>query len=171
MPTTWIIDAYNFIRTSRRFAGWEAEAPTEGREAALEWLGEFASLTGESLWLVFDAYSRLENERDETQRHGLKIIESRGAYTADEEIIELAGQKGEGAIVISSDREVLDGAIQAGASILSSQEFEREVAKVLAVQNSDFEADDFDTKSRRKGQAFRPPKEKKKAYLRLKRLQ
>lgn len=170
MATVWIIDGYNFIRTSQRFAGWEAEAPQTGRQAALEWLGEFAQLTGESLWVVLDAYSRLENHRGEKHFLGLKVMESRGAYTADEEIVELAQERGEGAIVVSSDRQVLAGAIKAGASVLTSQEFEREVSRILRAQEVE---EDF-RKSRSpkgKGMAFRPPKEKQKAYQRLKRFQ
>lgn len=165
MATYWIIDAYNFIRTSRRFALLEAEAPEEGKQAALAWLQDFATLTGEKTWLVFDAYSRLAKERDESWQKGLKIIQSRGAYTADEEISELAKTYQDSAIVVSSDREVQQNAVRAGASILSSQEFEREVAKVLKSLRGER---DFDERpSSKKGQAFRPPKEKKKAYQRF----
>lgn len=171
MPTTWLIDGYNFIRTSKRFGGWEAESPQEGREAALRWLGEFAQLTEEVLWVIFDAYSRLAKERANKNQYGLQIIESRGSYTADEEIVELARERGESAIVISSDREVLENAKKAGAGILTSQEFEREVAKILTVQNNLFQEEHFYSNHRNKGTAFRPPKEKKKAYQRLRRYQ
>lgn len=173
MASIWIIDGYNFIRCSRRFSAWEAEAPEEGRDAALAWLGEFAGWSGEEIWVVFDHYSSLERERRELNTHGLKILLSRGSYTADEEILTLVRDMGERAIVISSDREVQRGSRSAGASILSSQEFERELAPIIQRihRESGWEEED---------EAPLPPKgksgpkvsgEKKKAILKLRKYQ
>jgi len=76
---------------------------------------------------------------------------------------------GERAIVVSSDREVQQGALRHGATILSSQEFEREVAKVLRrLRGDESEAfSDFESS----GAAFKVPKEKKKAYAKLRKYQ
>src|SRR5215813_6090330 len=131
MASLWIIDAYNFIRQSRRFSALEAEQGSLGRSAALRWLGDFSLRTGERVCVVFDAYSGLQREPLESHVHGLTVLASRGGYTADEEIIALAKEKGQAAVVVSSDREVLDAAMKAGVSVLKSEEFEREVAKIL----------------------------------------
>lgn len=170
MPTLWIIDGYNFIRTSRRFSELEAEHGAKGRRAALLWLAEFQERTGERVCVVFDAYSRLENVMKEENLHGVQILASRGGYTADEEIIAMARERGQAAVVVSSDRVIMEAAIKAGASILKSEEFEREVAKILEEEAPDEET----LRSRRrpgKGEAFRPPKEKKKALALLKKYQ
>ncbi len=169
MASIWLIDGYNFIRCSRRFEEWEAKDPEAGKAAALKWLGEFAQSTGEILWVVFDHYSSLERERTESKAYGLKVILSRGAYTADEEIVAMVQDLGERAIVISSDKEVLSGARRNGASILSSQEFEREVAKVLQALSG--EREDLTPWPETTGRAFKPPKEKKKAYQKLRKYQ
>ena len=170
MATLWIIDGYNFIRQSRRFAELEAENGPRGRQAALAWLGEFVTKTGERVSVVFDAYSRLENQIHETKIFGLNILASRGGYTADEEIITMAKARGEAAVVISSDRMILDAAIKAGSSVLKSDEFERELAKILEGPLPD----ESTRRARRrpgKGDAFRPTKEKKKALALLKKYQ
>lgn len=170
MATLWIIDGYNFIRQSRRFAELEARNGARGKEAALRWLGDFGFKTGERVCVVFDAYSRLENEMKEDRLHGLRVLASRGGYTADEEIIAMAREKGAAAVVVSSDRAIQEAAVKAGASILKSDEFEREVAKILEGEAPDEEA----LRARRrpgKGDAFRPPKEKKKALALLKKYQ
>lgn len=159
MPSLWIIDGYNFIRQSRRFSEWEAERPAEGRRAALRWLADFAAATGERVSVVFDAYSGFHREPIEEGFQGLQVLRSRGGYTADEEIIALSQQKGQGAIVVTSDKEILRAAMKAGASILDSREFEREVAAILERKGDR----DDDGMSRHRGDAFKPPKEKKKA--------
>ncbi len=171
MSTIWIVDGYNFIRQSFRFSDLEARNGPKGRAAALRWLGHFGERTGEKVWVVFDAYSGLHDQMLREQIHGLTVLASRGGYTADEEIIALAREKGEAAVVVSSDKMILEAAVKARASILKSQEFEREVAKIL--EGSDFEDEAEKRAARRpgKGQAFRPPKEKKKALALLKKYQ
>lgn len=168
MATRWIIDGYNFIRSSRRFAEWEAEEPQAGRRAALEWLGDFSQMTGQGVTVVFDAYSGVERTLKENSAFGITVLESRGSYTADEEILALAQALGERAVVVSSDREVQTGALRAGCSILTSQEFERELAKIFWAHDRDEGEDPEDTP---RGRAFRPPKEKKKAYQLLRKFQ
>lgn len=173
MASVWIIDGYNFIRCSRRFSAWEAEAPEEGRDAALAWLGEFAGWSGEELWVVLDHYSSLERERRELSAHGLKVLLSRGSYTADEEILALVQEMGERAIVISSDREVQRGARSAGATILSSPEFERELAPILQrIHRESGEGDEDLTPLPPRGKSGpKVPREKKKAILKLRKYQ
>lgn len=170
MATLWIIDGYNFIRQSQRFSELEAKDGPRGKSAALRWLGEFRKRTGERVCVVFDAYSRLENALKEEHLHGVQVLSSRGGYTADEEIIAMAQEKMQAAVVVSSDRMILEAAVKAGAAILKSDEFEREVAKILGGEVPDEEAQ----RARRrpsKGDAFRPPKEKKKALALLKKYQ
>lgn len=171
MSTTWIIDGYNFIRQSRRFSEIEAQSGARGRNAALRWLGQFGSQTGERIWIVFDAYSGLHEQMLREKIYGLTVLASRGGYTADEEIIALAREKGEAAVVISSDKMILEAAVKARASILKSDEFEREVAKILEGPDLEDEADERAARRPGKGPAFRPPKEKKKALALLKKYQ
>lgn len=170
MATLWIIDGYNFIRQSRRFAEIEAREHAKGEMLAIEYLAKFSKVTEQGLVVVFDNYSSLNQVPKEEQIAGIKILRSRGGYTADEEIIELAEQYGEGCIVISSDRAILEASIRSKASILTSGEFERELSKIfdsIGVEN-DREAP---RRQNKQGRAFTPPKEKKKAYNILKRFQ
>lgn len=169
MPTLWIIDGYNFIRQSRRFAEQEARNGAKGRESALAWLGRFQDTTGERVRVVFDAYSGLEREPTVGQKFGVEVWLSRGGYTADEEIVALAENMREACIVVSSDRAVLAGSIRGGASIIHSDEFEREVGKILDRGFADEEEEE--NGGRIKGRAYHPPKEKKKAYLLLRKYQ
>jgi len=171
MPTLWIIDGYNFIRQSSRFSEIEAENGAKGRKLALAWLARFGDETGERVRVVFDAYSSLRSDLKVEPFSGIEVYLSRGSYTADEEIIQMAQEKGESAVVVSSDRMIQDAAVKAGASILKSDEFEREVGKILDGPN-DWD-EDLGSKGRKpgKGNAFRPPKEKKKAFALLKKYQ
>jgi uncharacterized protein YaiI (UPF0178 family) len=107
-----------------------------------------------------------------SQVAGLTVLVSRGGYTADEEIIAMAREKGEAAVVVTSDRMILEAAVKAGASVLHSDEFERELGKILD-GNPSGEEEETQRARRRpgKGNAFRPPKEKKKALALLKKYQ
>src|SRR4030095_10270328 len=168
MASLWIIDGYNFIRQSRRFSEWEAKAPGEGRGAPLRGLADFAAATRERVSVIFDAYSGLHRDPIAESFQGIQVVRSRGGYTADEEIIALAQEKGEGVIIVSSDKEILKTAVQAGASILEAREFEREAGKIL--QQGGGRGDD-NASIRRKGNPFQPPKEKKKAFAILRKYQ
>ncbi|HKY62836.1 MAG TPA: NYN domain-containing protein [bacterium] len=171
MSKTWIVDGYNFIRQSPRFSELEIRDGDQGRAAALRWLGRFGQRTGEKVWVVFDAYSGLHSQMQKERIHGLTVWASRGGYTADEEIIALAREMRDAAVVISSDRMIQEAAVKAGASILKSQEFEREVAKILEGPAFEDEAEERAARRPGRGQAFRPPKEKKKALALLKKYQ
>jgi len=171
MATLWIIDGYNFIRQSRRFAELEAKHGQRGKDAALAWLGEFSAETGERVCVVFDAYSGLHREMQSSHPHGLSVLASRGGYTADEEIIAMVRERGEAAIVVSSDRMIVDAAVKAGASVLKSEEFEREVGKILEHEGPEDEASLRARRKPGKGNAFQAPKEKKKALALLKKYQ
>ncbi len=170
MASLWIIDGYNFIRVSRRFSAWEGEAPEAGREAALRWLGEFSQLTGQEVCVILDAYGGVHQKMKQRRAFGIEILESRGGYTADEEILNQAKILGERAIVISSDREVLQGAIRAGCSVLSSQEFENEVEKIRRHFRENAHNFPGATPSP-PPRSVTPPKEKKKAFQILRKYQ
>ncbi len=168
MSTLWIIDGYNFIRQSKRFSEREAQNTEQGKKAALQWLGRFAERTGERVCVIFDAYTGVHREMLEQHSFGVQVLASRGGYTADEEIVAMAKEKGQAAVVISSDKAILNGAIKAGTSVLTSGEFEREVGKIL--DNEQGEAE-LPRRSHTKGTAFQAPKEKKKAYFLLRKYQ
>ncbi len=170
MASLWIIDGYNFIRVSRRFSAWEGESPEAGREAALSWLGEFSQLTGQEVCVILDAYGGLNREMKQRRAFGIEILESRGGYTADEEILQRAKLLGERAIVISSDREVFQGAIRAGCSVLNSQEFESEVEKIFRRFRENPRNFPQDA-APRPLRGNTPPKEKKKAFQILRKYQ
>ena len=167
MASLWIIDGYNLLRQSPRFSDLETKDESKAKQAMLRWLDKFSAQTGEQVVVVFDAYSDIRKEFLETQVGAVKVLFSRGAYTADEEIIAMARDKGEAVIVISSDKAILKEAIRAKASVLESLEFEREVNKIL-LRNEEEEREREEFRSiPRRGSAYRPPREKKKAYLLL----
>ncbi|MCP5467792.1 MAG: NYN domain-containing protein [Deltaproteobacteria bacterium] len=169
MASHWIIDAYNFIRQSPYLSNIEVHQEERAKEELFQFLNDFAEITQEKIIVVFDAYSGTHSEPIKKIKGYLSIIESRGSYTADEEIIMLAQSLREAAIVISSDREVMRGASKAGASILSSSEFEREVDKILDLYEAISE--DPDRFSGLPPKRTQVPKEKKKAYRLLRKYQ
>lgn len=171
MASLWIIDAFNFIRQSKDLAELELISYEKAKEALINRLKEFANFSGERVLSVFDATGSLNRERVE-EGHGLvKVIYTKGGEIADEAIIELARQKKEGAVVVSSDREIIEAAQKAGSSTLSSLEFER----ILSRMNQSFSIEDEETGfdfrhgTKKKGPAHRRPKKERKVAGKIQR--
>ena len=170
MSSLWIIDAFNFIRQSRDLAELESISFEKAKEVLISRLKEFTNISGEKVLAVFDATGSLNPQRIEEGHGAVKVIYTKGGEIADEVIIELARQKKEGTIVISSDREIIEAAERAGSSTLSSPEFDRMLRRMN--QPSDEEEEiRFDPRkgTKKKGPAHRRPKKERKVAGKLRR--
>jgi uncharacterized protein len=113
---------------------------------------------------VFDATGSINAQRIEEGHGSVKAIYTKGGEIADEVIIELARQKKEAAIVVSSDREIIEAAEKAGSSTLSSPEFERILLRMNQTHLDDEEEAGFDFRqgTKKRGPAHRRPKKERK---------
>ena len=101
-----IIDGYNLIRQSAELSLLDRRDLQQGREALLELLAAYKKIKRHQITVVFDgtdAYS-LYRQRDQTK--GIKILFSRRGETADTVIKRMVEREREGALVVSSDRDV-----------------------------------------------------------------
>ncbi len=169
MPSLWIIDGFNFIRQSKDLAELEAISYEKAREVFISRLKEFANFSGERVLAVFDATGSINSQRVQEGHGVVKVIYTKGGEIADEAIIELARQKKEAAIIVSSDREIVEAAQKAGSSTVSSPDFER----ILLRMNQDFHEEessfDFRQGTKKKGPAHRRPKKERKVAGKIKR--
>ncbi len=171
MSSLWIIDGFNFIRQSKDLAELESISYEKAKEVFILRLKEFANFSGERVLAIFDATGSINPQRIE-EGHGLvKVIYTKGGEIADEAIIELVRQKKEGAVVVSSDREIIDAAQKAGSSTLSSPEFERILSRMNQNLFTEDEEIGFDFRhgTKKKGPAHRRPKKERKVAGKIKR--
>ncbi len=170
MPSLWIIDGFNFLRQSRDFVLLEAQSFEKAKQVLAQRLKNFAEFSGEPVLCVFDATGSVEFHRREEGGGKVRFLFTRGGETADEVIIEIASQKKQGAIVVSSDREVVQNSEKSGASTMSSQDFDRLLRRLLNGPGEAEDEESFDPKkgTQKKGPAHRRPKKERKVAAKIK---
>src|SRR5882672_4196638 len=116
----WLIDGYNVIRRDPDLRAREAESLEAGRKALLRVLAGARGAAGDQFTVVFDG-ARVSGADPSEGR--IRTIFSRPPRTADDELMRLAGQWREGAIIVSSDRKIQDAARRAGCPVLTAERF------------------------------------------------
>ncbi len=116
----WLIDGYNVIRRDPDLRAVEARGLQAGRAALLRLVAEVAERSGDVFTVVFDG-APIPGSAGPAGR--LQVIFSRPPQRADDVLVRLARQHGNGAIVVTSDRAVQDASRRAGCAVLDAAEF------------------------------------------------
>jgi predicted RNA-binding protein with PIN domain len=163
----WIIvDGYNVIRQWPELAMLDRADLQSGREALLAELQDYRRAKGHRITVVFDGREQGGFSETAEQVGGVSVRYSRRGETADAVIARLAAEGGEGAVVVSSDREVLEAAgRQRAAAVSAAESLERLAARRVASLKGG-EEDSRPQKSS-KGTARRLPKAERRRTRRL----
>jgi predicted RNA-binding protein with PIN domain len=116
----WLIDGYNVIRRDADLRARESESLQAGRAALLALVARVARDLTDTFTVVFDGARRGGGAPAGGR---VQVIFSRPPASADDELRRLAATLREGAVVVSSDRAVQDGARRAGAVAVSAEDF------------------------------------------------
>jgi len=117
----WLIDGYNVVRRDPNLRAREAESLEAGRRALLHLLTRAPQAARDEFTVVFDGARRSGGAATAAGR--IRVAFSRPPATADDDLVRLARQLGNGAIVVSSDRKVQDAARRAGSAVLTAEQF------------------------------------------------
>ena len=123
-----IVDGYNVIRQSKALAPLDRRDLAEGRQALIDMLAAYKRLKGHPITVVFDGSGEFDLYDSRDQEKGIKIRFSRQGETADAVIKRMAAHDKQKALVVSSDREVVDYCAGQGAATISAVEFEGKMA-------------------------------------------
>jgi predicted RNA-binding protein with PIN domain len=139
----WLVDGYNLIRRDPDLRAREAESLEAGRRALMSLITRADRDPRDEFTVVFDG-ARLSGGMPTPGR--IRVVFSRPPLTADDELIRLARQLGNGAVVVSSDRRVQDAARRAGSAVLTAEQFLEalEVPKSSSGADTPDSKDDFD---------------------------
>ncbi|MDD3579471.1 MAG: NYN domain-containing protein [Desulfobacca sp.] len=170
MSVHLIIDGYNLIRQSPELLAFEAQDLQSGRQALLQKLAAYRQVRPHRITVVFDGWQSGELTENRDRYQGILIIYSRRGEPADEVIKRLAVREGMRALVVTSDREILDYVEQHGSTAISVPEFESRLH--LAVDGYDDVNDDelVIRHTRKKGPAHRAPKKQRRQQQRLRKI-
>jgi predicted RNA-binding protein with PIN domain len=127
MPIHIVIDGYNLIRQSRSLSGVDQIDLQQGREALLERLSNYRRIRRHRMTVVFDGSGAPSFSTPTDRFNGIDIRFSRQGESADAVIKRMASRLKEKALVVSSDRDIIDHAVLQGSATISSREFEKKV--------------------------------------------
>jgi len=116
----WLIDGYNVIRRDPELVAGEAAGLEAGRAALLALLARVARDSRETFTVVFDGARRTGGTPSPGR---VAVMFSRPPDTADDVLRRLAASLRDGAVVVTSDRAVLDSARRVGAVAVTAEAF------------------------------------------------
>jgi len=166
-----IIDGYNLLHVNRSLIRLNSTQLQWERDRLIDQLSAYQKLKPCGITVVFDGWQGGWNTEKRERKGGIEIIFSRLEEKADEVIKRLVKEKGSGAIVITSDRDVGRFAERMVVSVISSEQF-REKLEVSANKFEDiFEEEEEEEKGiKKKGLSRRLSKKEKRARAALKKL-
>lgn len=162
-----IIDGYNLIRQWPELAMLDRADLEAGREALLRELAAYRRTKGHEITVVFDGRGPGDAAGSGGRAAGLSVRFSRLGETADAVIGRLAAEGRARAVVVSSDRAVMDEARRHGAASLPSAEFlaRLERGRIAALKGGDEEEPRAQKSG--KGAAHRLPKAQRRLTRQL----
>jgi uncharacterized protein len=113
----WLVDGYNVIRRAPELLSRERESLEAGRQALCALLVEAARTSGDTFSVVFDGAQAGGRAGGGP---GVSVIFSSARESADRVLAVMAR---EGGAVVSNDREVRRAAEQAGAIVVTTDQF------------------------------------------------
>ena len=169
-----IIDGYNLIRQSPELNRLDRRDLQEGREALLELLASYKKIKRHKITVVFDGTDDYSLYRQREQSRGIRVLFSRRGETADTVIKCMAEQEREGALVVSSDREVARFAASCKAATMGSPDFMDRLNMAVWSDEKGMHPDDemtgWSPTTRKKGPRRRLSKKERRNRLTVKKL-
>jgi predicted RNA-binding protein with PIN domain len=164
-----ILDGYNVIRQWPELAMLDRGDLQAGRDGLLRELQAYRRVRGHQITVVFDGREQGGFSETAESVAGITVRYSKRGETADAVIARLAADSGEGAVVVSSDRELAATARRYGAVTLTAAEF---VARLEAGRIATLKGGEEDARPAKpgKGTARRLPKAERRRQQRLRAL-
>jgi predicted RNA-binding protein with PIN domain len=175
VATRLIVDGYNLIRQSPSLREVESRDLQMGREALIRQLASYKRVRGYEITVVFDGWRSGSLTQSQQWERGILVVYSKRDERADEVIKRMAKRFGQGAVVVSSDREVAHFAEKVGATAVSSEEFEGRMGIAVVMEKKEMDPEEVDDDKRgkgtkKKGPARRPSRRRRRTIQRLKKL-
>lgn len=122
-----IIDGYNFIYQSERLNISGQQDFQQGREALINALSDYKRIKSHKITVVFDGTNAPRFAKHYDTVKGIEIKFSHRGETADTVIKKMAAGEKEKALIVSSDREIINFAVSQGAAVISASLFEEKI--------------------------------------------
>jgi predicted RNA-binding protein with PIN domain len=168
-----IIDGYNLLHVGHSLASMTAFELEGRRDRLIEKLSFYRHAKPCDITVVFDGWQGGWVTEKKDRRKGIDVIFSRLGERADEVVKRLAREKGAGAVVVTSDREIASYAERLAVAVIPSEVF-REKLERSSSQGHQGVARNGEEETRpeekRKGPSRRLSKKEKRRQAALKKL-
>lgn len=168
-----IIDGYNLIRQSRDLSLIERDDIQNGRRALIDMLVAYKRIKPHKISVVFDGIDAPAYSTHQDRVSGIAVTFSRSGESADTVIKRMVAREKHRALVVSSDREIVDYAASKGAAAISSPDFEAKIAMAGAMDAKglrDEEDSGWVPTTRKKGPRRRLSKRQRRNRMKIKKL-
>ena len=173
MPLHIIIDGYNLIRQSATLSALDRQDIMLGREALVNRLATYRKIKSHRITVVFDSRQSPLFSVQKEHRQGIAIRFSRGGESADDVIKRMAWKEKEKALVVSSDREIVDYAASCGAATISAPRFENKIEMAVQIDRHTGASQNDSgriSRTKKKGPSRRLSKKMRRNRMKIKKL-
>ena len=171
-----VIDGYNLIRQSSLLRVIDLEDIQLGREALIDMLARYRRMKPHKITVVFDGFDAPRFSGNNSRNKGIEVKFSRNRESADTVIKRISTTEKQRAMIVTSDREILDFVEAQGSAVIDSPGFEFRIASVLFTDEAGPDESGFDNESgwipttKKKGPSKRPSRRKRKHMAKIRKL-
>jgi predicted RNA-binding protein with PIN domain len=160
-----LIDGYNLIRQSAALATIDAADILDGRNALLQLLAAYRKLKRHRITVVFDGMDAAWGTPERDHYQGITVVFSRQGESADNVIKRMSAALREKAMVVTSDRDIINAVERSGCAVISAPAFGEKLRMAALLETGDDAADadasGWAPTTRKKGPRRRLPKKQR----------
>src|SRR4030067_2200037 len=124
-----IIDGYNLLYVCQSLSTLSSIELQWERDRLIDQLSAYRQVKPYEITIVFDGWQGGWKTEKKERKKGIELIFSKLGEKADEVIKRLVKEKGSGAIVVTSDREVSRYAERMSAAVIPSDQFREKMER------------------------------------------
>jgi hypothetical protein len=166
-----IIDGYNLLHAGRSLIKLSPIELQWERDRLIDQLSKYQQTKPWKITVVFDGWEGGWSTENRDKKKGIELIFSKLGEKADDVIKRLVREKGSGAMVVTSDREVSKYAEKMSVAVIPSDQFKNKIARVFVNgSEEDFKQEEEERGMKRKGPSRRLSKKERRIRTALKKL-
>jgi predicted RNA-binding protein with PIN domain len=165
-----IIDGYNLLHADRTLLSLNPIQLQRERESLIDQLSVYRNLRQMEITAVFDGWQGGWSTEKRESKKGIELVFSKLGEKADEVIKRLVKEKGAGATVITSDREISRYAERMAVAVIPSDQFKEKMENTLMKGEKDFQDEKERSGEKKKGPSRMLSKKEKRMRSALRKL-
>ena len=166
-----IIDGYNLLHSGRSQISLSPMELQWQRDRLIDQLSTYGRMRRLEVIVIFDGWQGGWTTEKKERRKGIELIFSKLGEKADDVIKRLVREKGSGAMVVTSDRDVSRFVERMAVPVIPSDQFQKKMEGVTHTMAKGYEEDDEGGKREKgKGPSRRLSKKARRAKAALKKL-